>query len=258
MSHTRRLEGGISLCGSEMSGNGNPLISIITVTRNAAATLARSIASVGAQAYHNVQYIVIDGGSTDATVDILRANSDFIYYYLSEPDGGIYAAMNKALAVATGEWLYFLGADDCLASPATIQDVIPFLTEEIDVCFGNIRFTSGEIVRSQISRKTLLHNTLHHQSVFYRMSLFDGFRYDSSFKLIADYELNLRIFLYKIPYRRVDMIIAECAADGASRTNLKTALKETNLVRRKYVGSGFNVVMSILYAGKLWLANVRH
>ena len=102
-------------------------ISIITVSYNAAATIERTILSVIRQTYPHMEYIVIDGGSTDGTVDIIRKYEDQIAYWVSEPDQGIYDAMNKGIRRATGDYIYFLGADDWLRDDQVMQEVSEFI-----------------------------------------------------------------------------------------------------------------------------------
>jgi len=110
---TNRLEGGASGQGKlKQSEAGKPLISVITAIFNAARFLPDAISSIRAQSYPNIEWIVIDVGSTDETVDLLKANDQTIDYWLSEPGRGIFNAWNKGLAQARGEWIRFLGADD--------------------------------------------------------------------------------------------------------------------------------------------------
>ena len=90
------------------------IISIITVSYNAVKTIEQTISSVVNQSYSNIEYIIIDGGSTDGTVDIIKKYEDRIAYWVSEPDGGIYDAMNKGIKVATGDYIQIIGADDFL------------------------------------------------------------------------------------------------------------------------------------------------
>ena len=92
----------------------SPRISIITVVYNGASTLEQTILSVLKQTYSRIEYIIIDGGSKDGTVDIIKKYQDRIAYWVSEPDEGIYDAMNKGIRHASGDWIYFLGADDIL------------------------------------------------------------------------------------------------------------------------------------------------
>ena len=98
-------------------------ISIITVSYNAAKTIEQTISSVVNQTYQDIEYIIIDGGSTDGTMDIIRKYEDRIAYWISEPDKGIYDAMNKGIDVATGDYVYFLGADDRLVDANIIDKI---------------------------------------------------------------------------------------------------------------------------------------
>lgn len=99
----------------------NPLISVVTVSYNAVSTIEQTILSVINQTYPHIEYIIIDGGSTDGTVDIIKKYADKIAYWVSEPDKGIYDAMNKGIKVATGEWINFMNSGDCLYRNDTIE-----------------------------------------------------------------------------------------------------------------------------------------
>lgn len=114
----------------------NPLISVVTVSYNAVSTIEQTIISVLNQMYFNIEYIIIDGGSTDGTVDIIKRYDDKIAYWQSEPDRGIYDAMNKGILQAKGEWIYFIGASDLLLKNS-FQTIF---SEKIDaeVIYGDI------------------------------------------------------------------------------------------------------------------------
>ena len=99
-------------------------ITVITVCHNAAKTLEKTIKSVLNQTYPNIEYIIIDGGSTDDTVDIIKRYADRLAYWISEPDKGIYDAMNKGIEVATGEWINFMNAGDTFYEENTIDFVL--------------------------------------------------------------------------------------------------------------------------------------
>ena len=102
-------------------------ITIITAVYNALDTLEQAILSVLEQTYPNIEYIIIDGGSTDGSVELIKKYSSRIYYWVSEPDRGIYNAFNKGIYKSTGDYVYFLGADDCLFS----KDIISKVVEEL-------------------------------------------------------------------------------------------------------------------------------
>ncbi len=129
----RKDEGGLRTKGYfKLSLPAKPLISVITVVSNGEKHLEKTIQSVMNQAYDNVEYIIIDGGSTDGTVDIIRRYDDQIDYWVSEPDSGIYDAMNKAASTSNGNWLYFIGADDVLYEVAEFADAYVFAHADVD------------------------------------------------------------------------------------------------------------------------------
>ena len=234
----------------------NPLISIITVVFNGETDLEKTILSVIEQTYHNVEYLIIDGGSTDNTVSILQQYNSVINYWLSEADNGIYDAMNKGAKLAQGEYLLFLGADDYLYHNDIITTVINQVQgSTYSLIFGKIIYNTGDIVSSALGLKTLLHNTVHHQSCFYHRSLFQNWRYDPSFKLIADYELNLIAYLQHWNYLFLDTIITQCRKDGLSQSKASYPLfiTETNQVRSKHLSSWKNLLIQFIFTVKAYL-----
>lgn len=211
-----------------------PLISIITVTYNAAETLEKAIQSVIKQV-GCYEYIIIDGGSTDGTIELINKYENQLSTWISEPDKGIYDAMNKGIDRAKGEWIYFLGADDQLL-PTALEVIQHELSPNYSAIFGEVVFDTGATMQSALSIRTLLQNTVHHQSVFYNKGLFAIFRYDVTFRAIADYELNLIIWIDKLPFKQVSSIIAICNSMGTS-SEFSLSLQETNQVRAKHIKS---------------------
>lgn len=251
------VQGGLRAQGYFKSNFPNdPLISIITVVFNGETDLARTLLSVIQQTYQNVEYIIIDGGSTDNTLSILQQYNSVINYWLSEADSGIYDAMNKGVKLAQGEYLLFLGADDYLYENNILERVMNQLRGSIySIIFGKIMYDTGEMIASSFGLKTLLHNTVHHQSCFYHRSLFQNWRYDTSFKLIADYELNLMAYLQNWNYLSLDLIIAQCGKNGLSQSEKSYHLfiAETNRVRSKHLGFWKNLVMQLIFTVKAHL-----
>ena len=123
--------------------NQRPTFSIITVTFNCAPVLAGCMDSVLRQTWKDFEYIVIDGGSTDGTLDIIRARADRLAHWRSEPDRGIYDAINKAIDVARGRWIYVLGADDRLRD--SLHLVAPHLRHDDGVYYGSVWFTQSKV-----------------------------------------------------------------------------------------------------------------
>jgi glycosyltransferase involved in cell wall biosynthesis len=244
----KKIEGGLRSKGEvKTSSAGKPLLSIITVVFNGEAHLEQTIQSVIGQNYTNIEYIVIDGGSTDGTGELLNKYNDRIDYWISERDQGIYDAMNKGLDAARGDWILFLGSDDCLYDANVIKHVIAALNSELSVVYGAIIYTNRKIVKSRFNLFTLLHNTVHHQSAFYNSKLFDHWRYDKGLRLIADYELNLKIYLGKKKRKYVDEVISLCSQRGQSRVNRELAFHETNVVRGKYFRGIPGSILHFLY-----------
>ena len=210
-----------------------PDISIIIPTYNPGLLLQQALNSVWQQSFQSREVLVIDGGSTDGTAAFLKANEARIDYWVSEPDSGIYDAMNKGVEKAWGKWIYFLGSDDQLM-PDVLTTIAAHLQSTDRIVFGDVLFENGYRMKSFLSSRTWLQNTLHHQSAFYHRSLFSTFRYDTSLKVIADFELNLKVYAEQLPVRYIPITVAVCLTGGASG-NLSLSLRETNIVRNRYL-----------------------
>lgn len=197
-----------------------PLVSIITVVRNGAATIASTLDSVRAQRQAVVEHLIIDGASTDGTLDIIKTNKHEQLRWISEPDQGIYDAMNKGISLARGEWLLFLGADDVLVDPDVLADIFSKrdLTSYDLVC-GTSSYQNGRVCVPRLDWHTLVFNTIHHQAAFYRRSLFNNFRYRLDIPVVADYELNFLIYRQHRPVLFLDRQIAMGGCYGVSHTS---------------------------------------
>lgn len=179
---------------NKVKKNKKALVSIVTVSFNAVAVIEKTILSIINQTYPNIEYIIIDGGSTDGTVDIIKKYSDKIAYWVSEPDSGIYNAMNKGIQVASGDWINFMNAGDLFFDNSTISRLHLELLDDsnIKVVYGdNMRKRKGKVIyRKSLSPKSMYRRVICcHQSVFF--SLFDKQEvgYDESFILASDYNL---------------------------------------------------------------------
>jgi len=230
-----------------------PKVSIILPVYNAVATLETAINSVQAQTSVDWELLIIDGASTDGTLAMLEAlTGNPAIHWWSEPDHGIYDAMNKGIARAQGDWMYFLGSDDQLM-PNVFSLVQAHLEPANKIVFGDVQFDNGYRMHSYLGPRTWLQNTLHHQSAFYHRSVFDTFRYDISLRLVADYELNLLAYKCKWPTLYTGQLIAICNSGGAS-SDWSESLIETNEVRRRYMNSGWKrgalSTLLILYYGQ--------
>lgn len=237
-----------------------PLFSVIVAVFNGKDYLQACIDSFWDQAYKNKQLIIIDGGSTDGTVDIIRSNNSKIDYWISEPDRGIYHAWNKGLEQATGDWICFLGADDYFWQHNVLEDLasqLQKLPENIRVAYGKIALVTkrGSLLYMLgepwlVSGKnfdqgmTIPHpGTMHHKSIFEQHGGFD-----ESFRIAGDYELLLRE-LKSGEASFVPLVIAGMRLGGISSDpgNSLMQLKEVRRAQRKH---GYRL------PGLLWLFSV--
>lgn len=176
-----------------------PLVTVITAVFNGKPYIDLCIESVLKQDYPNVEHIVIDGGSTDGTIDVLNKYSEQLAFWRSEPDNGVYDAWNKALAVANGEWICFLGADDEF-QPGAISTYMKFASEHPELEYissqerwvhssGYERIRGGPWKWKRFIRSMCVAHvgSMHHRSLFKRLGT-----YDTSFGSAADYEFLLR------------------------------------------------------------------
>lgn len=239
----------------------NPLVSIIIVVYNGANFIGGAIESVVNQDYPNLELIIIDGNSSDETMEIVKNYGTKIDIVLSEPDRGIYDAMNKGLILSRGDWIYFLGSDDELISNTVISSIFCdkcIDLNDADIVFGNVKSDGGNTIKSSFGLKLLLHNTLHHQSAFYKASLFKDFEYDTSLKMLSDYELNLKAYFLRNKALNTRKIVAVCREGGFStnKDNFNLFMKETNFVRNKYVSRLCGYILTFAFELKCRIHNV--
>ena len=199
-------------------------ISIITVCYNAEATIEQTIRSVVQQTYSNIEYIIVDGNSTDRTMDIVHSYEAQISTIISEDDNGIYDAMNKGVRVATGDYIQFLGADDCLVDPYTIERVCGAIRDDTDVfsapCIAVDEKYHCEMLIESRDAEERAHITLPklpHQGVFVKGPLLKKEGFDTSYRLAADFKLLLTLyFKEKAKFQFVDFPVTYFSLGGAS------------------------------------------
>jgi glycosyltransferase involved in cell wall biosynthesis len=175
---------------SSVNNGITPLVSIITVVRNAVEELEETILSVFAQPYKNIEYLVIDGGSTDGTVDVIRKYADQIKWWESAPDSGIYYAMNKGWSAARdGSFILYLGAGDRIMSlPDNLADCTTG-----DVVYGTVYMGKRTVFNARADFHLRLYNSLHHQALLVNKALHPVAPFDTSFKVYADFDFNQRL-----------------------------------------------------------------
>lgn len=172
----------------------NPSITIITVVFNGEKYIEKTIRSILSQTYNNIEYIVIDGGSTDGTIEIVRKYRGKISYWISEPDNGIFDAMNKGASVATGEYIYYLNAGDAFYSDNTLFDVVNHLNDNqvnaYTLLVGNVLLThNGKDLRFA----PVVGTNLPHQGAFVKTEIVKKYKFDSKLKIYGDSDLWYRM-----------------------------------------------------------------
>ncbi len=212
-----------------------PVINVIIVTYNAAATLQQCLNSIYNQQYAAIDIIVIDGKSTDETVQIIQYNADKIKYWLSEPDSGVYDAMNKAAAHINGEWIYFLGADDELLPE--FSTMVSELADKTAIYYANV-FAEGKKNSGFLNKYRIAKIGIYHQAMIYPKTVFLKYKYDIRYKISADFALTLKLCgdkNYHFVY--MDYTIANFNHTGISGTQIDEPFqKEKPAMVYKYFG----------------------
>lgn len=208
-------------------------LSVITINYNNRDGLRKTIESVVNQTYNDFEYIIIDGGSTDGSVDVIKEYADRIDYWVSEPDKGIYNAMNKGIDVAKGEYCIFMNSGDCFYNLSVLSYVSSSFDGK-DIVAGVTVLTDGRITLPprQISLSFWYFGTICHQSTFIRTALLSKYKYDENYKIAADYKFWLQtLIVNNCTYKCIKENIAIYDIFGASSVNEELLMKERELAK---------------------------
>jgi len=221
-------------------------VSIVTVVFNGEKYLEQTIQSVLNQTYSNIEYIIIDGGSTDGTVDIIKKYEHKLAYWVSEKDNGIYNAMNKGITHCNGELIGIINADDWYESNAIELVVNAYSEEQFDICHGNLNLidlNSNIFIKATDDLKDMKKRMMiFHPTVFIKKSIYlTHGMYDESFNIAADYDLILRLYTKKMKFLRISKLITNFREGGISSNFTYVNLRENIKVRSK------NKVRSIIF-----------
>jgi glycosyltransferase involved in cell wall biosynthesis len=231
-----------------------PRVSVITVVFNGAAHVEQALRAVAAQTYPDIEHIVVDGGSTDGTVDIIRRNESSIARWISEADRGLYDAMNKGVALVTDpdSYVLFANADDSLHSPDAIERVMASSAGE-DLLYGKMIFTDGEVsgtLGRPVEMADLARETLCHPATFVRRRLFDTVgTFDTSYTIAADYDHIVRCFASGATTRFVDVVVSDMRMGGLSDDRFMLSCRE----RKRVIREHFPLVQRLL---GVWQVNL--
>lgn len=216
--------------------------SIITINFNNSNGLRNTIESVVNQTFNDFEYLIIDGGSTDGSVDVIKEYAEKISYWVSEPDKGIYNAMNKGIIKAHGEYLNFMNSGDCFNNKYILEKLDKYTADIIYGRNANLnkdgRIVSYSTKINNVNMGLFFITTLPHQSCFIKRNLFKNNLYDESLKIVGDW----RFFMDAIVYHNhsvqdSNMIIANCECRGAS-SDMKQLIKEKNDVIKQIMPIG--------------------
>lgn len=231
-------------------------ISIITITYNSAKTLQRALKSVEGQTYADIEHVLVDGASTDGTRELIEAyaKKHKNVRWVSEPDEGIYNALNKGIAMATGDVIGFLHSDDVLFAPDSIEHIAAaFQSEDVDVVYGDLQYCRGNrVVRHWQSNSfnpcSLKYGWMPpHPTVYVRHKVYEEVGpYDEWFRISADYDMMLRIFCAGYKSQYIPEVIVSMEIGGASNKNTKARLSKTQedyiVLKKNHVGCGYLTV----------------
>jgi len=178
-------------------------ITVITICLNAEDTLRKAIESVLTQSYEDIEYVIVDGLSTDSTPDIIEQYKTGIGKYIREPDDGLYHAMNKGIANSSGDIIFFLNADDSFYDSGVVNSIVSQFEKSpsVDLVFGDVVWVHNNYETyykqcSQVTRSGLARRTIIHQSIFARRELFQKMgNFCQEYRVVSDYEWILRVFL---------------------------------------------------------------
>ena len=215
-------------------------ISILTVTYNSSTTLHETINSVLSQDYPDIEYIIVDGMSTDGTQDIIKSYGSKITKYISEKDSGLYDAMNKGIDMASGEIIGILNSDDLYANDKVVSEIVSIFTKKnVDVVYGDLyyfktgfpdvplRYYKGGIFSLRRVRYGLMPP---HPTFFIKKEVYNKYgKFDTGYTLSADFDLILRFLgVHKTPFEYVPKVLVKMRTGGKSTSGLKRNLIMNN------------------------------
>lgn len=215
-------------------------LSIIMVAYNSFATVEQAISSIVNQVYSNIEFIIIDGGSTDGTLDVIKRYANKITYWVSEPDHGIYDAMNKGVRACTGDYVYFIGSDDALVDVNIISQIVAEIDMNTDILSCSVIVVDTESKMQYVmnnhqarDRGKYVGGMIPHQGMFMRRELLVRCPFDTDYKIAADFKFFLQSYYdEKVNFKFIDIPVCFMATGGASGDNTLRQ-EEYNLIYKE-------------------------
>lgn len=208
---------------------GKCVFSVVTVSFNCVGLIAKTIESILRQDYASLEYIVIDGGSTDGTAEIIRKYQDRLAYWCSEQDGGIYQGMNKGIQHVQGDWIIFMNAGDTFADDHVLSQVASYADKErYDILYGDIFTTRDEELRLKRASAPCNKQRMYfcHQAAFAKTSILRKMPFDTRFRMSADFHFFKRCYLMGYRFRHLPVTVAIYDSHGVSHTRRVEGLQD--------------------------------
>jgi len=233
-------------------------VSLITVSYNCLNELMLTAQSVARQAVDNLEYIVVDGGSSDGTAEWLTSGNHAVTNWVSEPDSGIYEAMNKGLAMATGDVVGFLHANDTFVDANILKQIIAcFCNGDIDLLYADLEYVTNEAIAPKVVRYwksgVFSMNKLRqgwmppHPTVYFKRELLSRFgNFDTDYRISADYEWLLRVLTAGIKVEYLPVVVVQMRVGGASNKNLCSIIRKSRedwCAIKKHLSGRFSVLI---------------
>jgi len=230
-------------------------LSIITINKNNAAGLEKTIQSVVCQTYSDFEYIVIDGASVDGSLEIIKKYADKINYWVSETDTGIYNAMNKGIRQAIGEYCLFLNSGDYLIENNSLKYIFSIITGDADIYYCDCLYA---MIPKTLNVNKLIQSPISHQNSIIKRHLFieHGY-YNEEFIISSDYEFFLKeIWKFKTNFRHIPMTLSFYEGHGISATNISLREKERKLVFSNVFNEISDSIIEYFYFNKTIYADI--
>ena len=245
-----KQEGGQRILGTYklVSTPQKPVVSVITVVYNSEKLLERTIENILSQTYHNIELIIVDGGSKDGTLEIIKKYNDRISYWVSEKDNGLYHAMDKGLQLATGDYVWYINSGDLIFDNTTTEKIFAENRTDADIYYGDTLYVNGNYepigLRNDITNKKLPAQlsvdsfqygmVICHQAFIMKRSV--AARYDLQYKYVADYDWEIACTKNAKTAIHTNQVLAKFLTEGFSTKHRKASVKEKYKVMIKHWG----------------------
>lgn len=209
-------------------------LSIITVNYNDVSGLERTIKSVISQTFHDYEFIIIDGGSTDGSIEVIKKYQEQIDYWVSEPDGGIYPGMNKGLRQAKGDYINFMNGGDSFHSPDVLEKIFSIDTDADIITGAHAGSPHPNVGQTGVTMYDLYTGAIDHQASFIRREVAIRHPYDERYKIVSDWKFFIQALVFdNCTFYYTDIIVVDVDITGISNTNIKLDRQEREAVLKE-------------------------